>query len=105
MERKKAGTYGNTRVGGGKSFSWKAESKTFRLGLFWIMNIYSVIRRGISLRKLAAILTTLRVISELQDEAWSRMADCGGRTRGRPVRGLIPLCSAVRVCNVRMDEP
>ena len=28
-----------------------------------------------------------------------------GSNRDRPVRGLIPLCSAVRVCNVRMDDP
>ena len=76
------GSYGDKRVGGGKSFSGKAESKSFSLGLFCIMNMDSVIRRGVSLRTLATILKSLRLISELQDKAWSRMEDCGGRTRG-----------------------
>ena len=57
-----------------------------------------VMRRGISLRTLTTILMSLKLMSELQK-------DCGGRTRGRLVRGLIPLCSAVRVCDVRMDDP
>ena len=56
------GTYGDRRVGGRKSFSGKAESKSFSLGLFCIMNIDLVVHKGISLRKLATISKSLRFI-------------------------------------------
>ena len=92
-------------VGGGKSLRGKAESRSFSPGLFCKMNMDSVIRRGISWRTLATIWKPLRFMPELHIKAWSRKEECGGWTRGRPVRGLIPLCSAVRVCNVRMDDP
>ena len=41
------------------------------------MDIDTVRRRGVSLRTLATILKSLRLISELQDKAWSWMEDLG----------------------------
>ena len=69
------------------------------------MNMDSAIPRGIPLRTLATILKSPKLMSELQDKAWSQMEHCGGRTSGPRMRELIPLCSAFRVCNVHyMDD-
>ena len=47
-QKNTTGTYDEKRVGGAKSLSRKAESKSFSLGLFCRINMDSFIRRGIS---------------------------------------------------------
>ena len=84
-------------VEGGRSFSAQAESKSLSSGRFCKMKMESVIRSDVTFCTLATILKLLRLMSELQDNAWSRRDDCWGRTRGGPVRGYIPLLWDVQV--------